>query len=155
MRLGEKKRTVELLEKLRIYNKKSSYIYKIAMRRENRLILKNFYYRLYKQKLDFLEDIEKKIEQLKKEISPIKDARLLSFYRRKKCELSKNYLKYKFKLRYADLESRERKAFKKYSKYLSKTSHAQVRELFMDHKHYIKENLKEINIAGVNKFPIA
>lgn len=155
MRLLEKKRTIELLEKLRIYTKKSAYIYEIALEKEKRLILKNFYLRLYRQKLKFLEEIEAKIEQLKKEISPIKDPRLLSFYKRKKCELSHNYLKYKLKLRYADVQKREFKSFKKYGKYLSKTSHAGVRELFLDHKHGIKENLSEMSNTGVMKFPIA
>ena len=155
MRLAEKKKTIELLEKLRVYNKKSAYIYDIAIGREQRLILRGFYQRLYRQKLKFLREIEEMIDQLKMEISPIKDPRLLSFYKRKKCEFSKNYLKYKLKLRYADIQKRESKAYKKYEKYLSKTSHACVRELFLDHKYYIMENLQEMNKTGVMKFPVA
>lgn len=155
MRLAEKKKTIALLEKLRIYNKKSAYIYRIAMGREKRLILKNFYFKLYRQKLNFLEDIEEKIEQIKREISPIQDAKILSFYKRKKCELSNSYLKYKLQLRYADVQKRELKAFKKYQKYLSKTSHSLVRELFLDHRHNVKNNLNEMNVTGFMKFPIA
>ena len=125
------------------------------MDRERRLILRKFYQRLYHQKLKFLKEIEEKIEQLKKEISPIQDPKLLSFYRRKKCELSKHYLKYKLRHRYADIQKREKKAFNKYQKYLSKTSHACVRETFLEHKHRIKENLQEMNTMGVLKFPVA
>ena len=155
MRTIEKKKTIKLLEKLRVFNKKSAYIYKINMEKEKRLILRNFYLKLYKQKLAFLEEIEKAIEQLKKEISPIMDPKLLSFYKRKKCELAKNYLKYKTQLRYADIQQRELKSFKRYQKYLSKTSHASVRALFLDHKYKIKEKLNEMNLSGVMKFPIA
>ena len=155
MRTAEKKKTIKLLEKLRVFNKKSAYIYRINMEKEKRLILQNFYLRLYKQKLAFLEEIEEAIEQLKREISPIMDPKLLSFYKRKKCQLAKNYLKYKTHLRYADIQEREFKSFKKYQKYLSKTSHASVRELFLDHKYKIKEKLKEMNLSGVIKFPIA
>ncbi|MUP42002.1 hypothetical protein [Christiangramia aestuarii] len=130
-------------------------MYKIAIGKEHRLMLKDFYQRLYQQKLRFLQEIEEMIEQLKKEISPLKDPRLLSFYKRKKCEFSKNYLKYKLRLRYADIQKREMKAHRKYEKYLSKTSHACVRELFLDHKYYIRENLQEMNSSGVMKFPVA
>ncbi|TRO64118.1 hypothetical protein [Christiangramia sabulilitoris] len=155
MRTVEKKRTIELLEKLRVFNKKSAYIYKITMEREKRLLLKNMYYKLYEQKVKFLEEIEDTIEQLKKEISPLKDPKLLSFYQRRKCILGKNYLKYKLRLRFADIQKRELKGFEKYQKYLSKTSHACVRELFLDHKHKIKENLNQMQVSSVMKFPIA
>ncbi len=83
MYLGEKRKTVEILEKLRLLNYKSAFIYKIALSKEKRLILKNFYYKLYRQKLDFVKEIEEKIELLKREISPIQDPKLLSFYQRK------------------------------------------------------------------------
>ncbi len=155
MRTSEKKRTIELLEKLRVFNIKSAYRYKIAMSNEKRLMLKNFYHRLYQQKVNFLKEIDEKIEQLKREISPIKDPRLLSFYKRKKCQLSKHYLKYKMKQKFADFQRRELKCYQKYSKYLSKTSHSSVRELFLDHKHSIKENLTEMERTGVMKYPIA
>lgn len=155
MRTVEKKRTIELLEKLRVFNKKSAYIYKVSLEREKRLALASLYNRLYEQKITFLEEIERAIEQLKREISPIKDPKLLSFYKRKKCILSKNYLKYKMSLRFADMQERELKGFNKYQKYLSKTSHACVRELFLDHKHKIKENLNEMNVSSMMKFPIA
>ena len=155
MRISDKKKTIELLEKLRVFNKKSAYIYRIALGNEQRLMLKNFYYRLYHQKTTFQEEIEQHIEQLKKEISPIEDPKLLSFYKRKKCELSKHYLKYKMHHRYADIQDRELKSYRKYKKYLSKTSHAGVRELFLKHKHTLKENLSEMEQTGVMKFPIA
>ena len=155
MRTAEKKNTIELLEKLRVFNKKSAYIYKINLENEKRLILRNFYLRLYKQKLAFLDEIEETIEQLKREISPVLDPKLLSFYKRKKCQLAKNYLKYKTRLRYADIQERELKSFRKYQKYLSKISHAHAREIFLDHKYKIKENLREMNVSGVMKFPIA
>lgn len=155
MRTAEKKNTIELLEKLRVFNKKSAYIYKINLENEKRLILRNFYLRLYRQKLAFLDEIEETIEQLKREISPVLDPKLLSFYKRKKCQLAKNYLKYKTRLRYADIQERELKSFRKYQKYLSKISHAHAREIFLDHKYKIKENLREMNVSGVMKFPIA
>lgn len=155
MRLWEKKKTLNLLEKLRIMNYKSAFIYKIAFEKENRLILKNFYHRLHKQKLEFLEDIEGKIEQLKKEISPIKDQRLLSFYKRKKCELSHLYLKYKMRSTYAKVYKRELKAYKKYHKFLSKTNHACVREVLLAHKHLVKNNISEMKTSSVMKFPVA
>lgn len=154
MHIWGKKKTIELLEKLRILNIKSAFIYKIALGKENRLILKNFYYKLYRQKLDFVKDIEEKIEQLKKEISPINDPKLLSFYKRRKCELSHLYLKYKMK-RYADIHNRELKSLKKYQKYLSKVSHAKVREIFLAHRHKVKNNLRDMDRMGVMKFPIA
>jgi len=155
MRTAEKKNTIGLLEKLRVFNKKSAYIYKINLENEKRLILRNFYLRLYRQKLAFLDEIEETIEQLKREISPVLDPKLLSFYKRKKCQLAKNYLKYKTRLRYADIQERELKSFRKYQKYLSKISHAHAREIFLDHKYKIKENLREMNVSGVMKFPIA
>lgn len=152
MHYAEKKKTIELLEKLRVLNYKSAYIYKIISGRESRLILKNFYHKLYRQKLDFLEELEDKVEQLKREISPIKDKKLLSFYKRKKCALSEHYLKYKLKQKHADIRSREEKSFSKYDKYLSKTSHSHVREVFLKHKHLIKENLNQINSMGIIKY---
>lgn len=130
-------------------------MYRVALSNEKRLMLKNFYYRLYQQKMKFLKEIEEKIEQLKKEISPIKDPKMLSFYKRKKCELSRHYLKFKMQQRYADFQKRELKSYQKYKDFLSKTSHACVRELFLNHKHNIKENLYEMEKTGVMKFPIA
>lgn len=155
MRVWEKKKTLDLLEKLRIMNYKSVFIYKIAFNKENRLVLKNFFRRLYEQKLSFLEDIEEKIEQLKKEISPIKDPKLLSLYRRKKCELSHLYLRYKMRSTYKKVYKRELKSFKKYHKYLSKTNHACVREVLLAHKHLVKNNISEMKNTGMMKFPIA
>ncbi len=151
----EKKRTIELLEKQRVFNKKSSYLYKIAADKEKRLVLKNFYEQLYNQKMDFLDEIEEKIEQLKREISPTRDPRMLSFYKRKKCDLSSHLLKYKMFQRYADIHERESKSLKKYAKYLSRTSHSCVRELFLKHRHQVKENLKKMNNMTLTKFPIA
>ena len=151
----EKKKTLELLEKQRVFNKKSTYLYKIAVDKEKRLVLRNFYYQLYKQKLNFLKEIDEKIEQLKREISPTKDPKMLSFYERQKCELSKHLLKYKMYQRHADILERESKSLKKYAKYLSKTSHARVRELFLKHRHQVKENLKKMTNMTLTKFPIA
>lgn len=151
----EKKKTIELLEKQRVFNKKSTYLYKIAADKEKRLVLRNFYFQLYKQKLTFLDEIEDKIEQIKREISPTKDPEMLSFYERKKCELSKHFLKYKMFQRYADIHERESKSLKKYTKYLSKTSHACVREIFLKHRYLVKENLKKMNNMTLTKFPIA
>ena len=155
MHVGEKKKTLKLLEKLRVHNHKSAYIYRIFAENEKRLLLKNFYRKLYEQKLDFLIEIEESIECLKKEISPLNDPSVLSFYKRKKCELSKFYMKYKLTNRFADIHKREWKAFRKYNKYLSKTSHALVRELILAHKHGIKKYLNDMNSSGVMKFPIA
>lgn len=154
MYLGEKRKTVEILEKLRLLNYKSAFIYKIALSKEKRFILKNFYYKLYRQKLDFVKEIEEKIELLKREISPIQDPKLLSFYQRKKYQLSHFYLKYKMQ-RYADIHKRELKSFEKYNKYLSKVSHARVREVFLAHRHKVKTNISDMNKTGVMKFPIA
>ena len=155
MHTGEKKKTIELLEKLRILNYKSAYIYRIVVRNENRLMLKSFYNNLYQQKLEFLKDIEDKIEQLKREISPIKDPRLLSFYKKKKCRLSQSYLKYKLTHRYANIHKREFKTYKIYRKSLSKINHACVREILLEHKHKIKQNITDMNNSGMMKFPIA
>ncbi len=155
MRTVEKKNTIGLLEKLRVFNKKSAYIYKICMEKEKRLILKNMYHKLYEQKADFLKEIEDAIEQLKREISPLKDPKILSFYKRRKCILSENYLKYRMRLRYADIQKRELKGYRKYKKYLSKTSHGCVRELLLKHKHKVRENLTELNLSSVMKFPVA
>lgn len=155
MRIWEKKRTIDFLEKLRVRNYKSAYIYRIAYNKENRLILKNFYQRLYLQKLEFKNEIEEKIEQLKKEISPIKDPKLLSFYRKRKCDFDHLYMKYKLQHRYADIHRRELKSLKKYKKCLSRTSHAGVRELLLAHKHKLKSNLLEMQSTGVMKFPVA
>ncbi|SDR75090.1 hypothetical protein SAMN04488552_0858 [Christiangramia echinicola] len=155
MQFGQKKKTIELLEKLRIRNYKSAFMYKIAYTNENRLILKNFYRQLYAQKITFIEEIEERIELLKKEISPIPDPKMLSFYNRKKCELSQLYLKYKMKNRFSDFHRRELKCLKQYTKYLSVINHASVRELLLAHKHKIKSNIVEMNNTGVMKFPIA
>jgi len=155
MHLGEKKKTIKLLEKLRILNYKSAYIYRIVLGKEKRLMLKNFYHQLYQQKIDFLKDIEEKIEQLKKEISPIQDPKLLSFYKKKKCELSQYYLKYKLTHKYADIHKREWKGYKKYNKYISKINHACVREILLAHRHKIKNNLTNMNNTGVMKYPVA
>lgn len=154
MRIWEKRNIIEFLEKLRVLNYKSAFIYKIAIGKENRLILKNFYYKLYRQKLDFVSDIEEKIEQVKKEISPIHDPKLLAFYKRKKCELSHLYLKYKMQ-KHADIHERELKSLNKYQKYLSKISHARVREMLLAHRHKVRTNLREMDKMGVMKFPIA
>lgn len=155
MRLGEKQKTINYLEKLRIMNYKSAFIYKIALDKENRLILKNQYRRLYEQKIEFLEEIEDKIEQLKKEISPIYDPKLLAFYKRKKCELSHFYLKYKMKYNYSKMYKRELKGFKKYDKYLSRINHSCVREVLLSHKHKINNTLYEMKKTGVMQFPVA
>ncbi|MCM8568959.1 hypothetical protein NE848_06190 [Gramella jeungdoensis] len=154
MRLHEKKRTIEYLEKLRVMNYKSAFIYKIAFDKEDRLILKNFYRKLHQQKQKFLKDIDEKIEQVKIEISPIKDPKLLAFYKRQRCELSQLYLKYKMKHTYARAYKREVKSFKKYHKYLSRINHARVREVLLAHKHKVKTNLSEMNNTGVMKFPV-
>ncbi|MDX1545247.1 MAG: hypothetical protein R3214_15040 [Christiangramia sp.] len=143
------------MEKLRVLNYKSAFIYQIAFTKEDRLILKNFYRKLHQQKQVFLKDIEEKIEQIKKEISPIKDPKLLAFYKRQRCELSQLYLKYKMRLNYARVYKRELRSFKKYHKYLSKINHARVREVLLAHKHRIKTNLGEMNNTGVMKFPVA
>ncbi|TBW30298.1 hypothetical protein [Gramella sp. KN1008] len=136
-------------------NYKSAFIYKIALRNEKRLILQNFYNKIYQQKVEFQKDIDEKIEQVKKEISPLKDPKLLSFYRRRRCELSQLYLKYKMKHTYSRVYKRELKSFKKYNTYLSKINHASVREVLLAHKHTVKTNLIEMNNTGVMKFPIA
>lgn len=155
MRLWEKKRTIDFLEKLRVMNYKSAYIYSIAYNKESRLILKNFYQRLYLEKLEFKKEIEERIEQVKKEISPIKDPKLLAFYKKRRCDFDHLYLKYKLRQRFADIHRRELKSLKRYKKYLSKTSHAAVRELLLAHKHQIKTNLLEMQNTGVMKFPVA
>lgn len=155
MKLQEKKKTLELLEKLRVLNYKSAFIYEIAQEKENRLILKNTYQKLHQQKKNFLEEIENKIEQLKKEISPIPNPELLSFYRRKKFILSQLYLKYKMKCNFNFIIKRELKSFQKYQRYLSKTNHGCVRELILDHKHRIKTVLNEMNSTGISKYPIS
>lgn len=155
MRLWKKKETIELLEKLRVMNYKSAFIYKIAFSNEKRLILRNFYRKLYAQKLVFLKDIEKKIDQVKKEISPIEDPKLLAFYKRRRCEFSQLYLKYKMNYTYAKVYKREFKSFKKYQKYLSKINHASVRAVLLEHKHKVKTNIGEMNNTGIMKFPVA
>ena len=155
MRIWEKKRSIDFLEKLRVMNFKSAYLYKIAYNKESRLVLKSFYQRLYLQKLEFKGEIEEMIEQLKKEISPIKDPKLLSFYKKRKCDFDHLYLKYKLRQRYADIHKRELKSLKKYRKCLSKTSHAGVREVLLEHKHQLKSNLLEMQNTGVMKFPVA
>ena len=154
MKLSEKRRTIELLEKLRLMNYKSAFIYRIAFMKENRLLLKNFYRKLYKQKLNFLKKIEDIIDQIKKEISPISDPKLLAFYKRKRCELNHYYLKYKLKQTFAKSYKREMKSLKKYKKYLSQINHACVREVLMSHTHRIKNNLGEMNNTGVMNFPV-
>lgn len=155
MKLYEKKKTLELLEKLRILNYKSAFIYDIAQQKENRLILKNTYQKLYRQKKKFLEEIEDKIEQLKKEISPIPNPELLNFYHRKKFILSQLYLKYKLKCNFNFILKRELKSFRKYQRYLSKTNHGCVRELILNHKHRIKSILNEMNSTGISRYPIS
>ncbi len=155
MHRSEKKNTIEILEKQRIFNKKSTHLYKIALEKERRLLLRNFYYGLYEQKLNFLKEIEEKIEQLKREISPTKDPKMLSFYQRRKCEISEHFLRYRMFQRFADVQERESKSLNKYAKYLSKTSHACVREIFLKHRHQIEENIKKMNNMSLTKFPIA
>lgn len=154
MRIWGKRKTIEFLEKLRVLNFKSAFIYKIALGRENRLILKNFYFKLYRQKLEFVSDLDEKIEHVKKEISPIHDPKLLAFYKRKKCKVSHLYLKYKMQ-KHSDIHRRELKTFNKYQKYLSKISHARVREILLAHRHKVKLNLREMDKMGITKFPIA
>ncbi|WP_300437739.1 hypothetical protein [Christiangramia sp.] len=154
MRIKEKQETIELLEELRILNYKSAYMYKIMCEAENRLMLKNFYMLLHQQKIEFRQDIEEKIEQLKTEISPTRDPRMLSFYKRKKCKLAQYYLKYKLRSSYADIHKREWKSYKKYNKFLSRINHACVREILLEHKHQIKINLTNMNNTGIIKYPV-
>ncbi|MUP44392.1 hypothetical protein E0K83_01360 [Gramella sp. BOM4] len=153
--MAEKKKTIELLEKLRLRNYKSAFIYRIAYMNEKRLALRSLYFNLHKQKLDFLKDIENTIEQLKREISPIKDPKLLAFYKRKRCELNNYYLKYKMRESFKRVYEREVKSYKKYKKYLSRVNHACVRELLLSHKHDLKKNLQEMNHTGIGKFLMA
>lgn len=155
MRLWEKKRIIEHLEKLRVMNYKSAFIYKIAYRKEKRLLLRSFYNKLYLQKMEFQKEIDEKIEQVKMEISPFKDPKLLSFYKRRRSDLSQLYLKYKMKHAFSRIYKREMKSFKKYHKYLSRINHACVREILLSHKHKLKTNLSEMNNTGVMKFPIS
>ncbi|MEO2126888.1 MAG: hypothetical protein ABGW91_01895 [Christiangramia sp.] len=155
MRLAEKRKTINYLEKLRRTNFKSAYIYKVAHDHEKRLMLKNFYLRLFEQKKMFIEQMEHLIDQLKKEISPLPDSELLNFYQRKKCQVSHLYLHYKMRLNYTDVYKRETKALNKYLKYLSKINHGCVREILMEHKHKVKLNLTEMNGTGIMKFPVA
>lgn len=154
MKLSEKRRTVQLLEKLRFLNLKYAFVYKIAYQRENRLMIKDFYKKLHLQKLEFLQNIEEMIEQLKKEISPIPDPELLSFYHKKKLKASQLYLKYKSKQSYADTFKREMKGLEKYKKYLSKINHGCVREVLLSHKHQIKMTLREMTSTGLMKYPV-
>ncbi|MFV8226182.1 hypothetical protein [Christiangramia aquimixticola] len=154
MNLIDKKRTIKELEKIRVRNKKSAFLFEIAMRNEKRLVLRNLYRSLYEQKIKFLKEIEEKIEQVKREISPLQDPKLLSFYKRKRCKLSSLYLKYKMKRRFTDLYKRELKSYYKYQKCLSKTNHARVREILLAHKHKISTNLSEMNKTGLMKFPV-
>ncbi len=153
MKLYEKKKTLELLEKMRILNYKSAFIYNIALQKENRLIHKKFYQKLHRQKMAFLKEIEEKIEQLKKEISPIPNPELLSFYRRKKFKISQLYLKYRLKCTFNYVHKRELKSYRKYHKYLSRTNHGCVRELILNHKHRIRNMLNEMNSTGILKYP--
>lgn len=155
MKLREKKDMIELLENLRILNYKSAFIYKVIGEKEKRLMLKNFYLHLYQQKVQFRQEIDDKIELLKREISPIQDPKLLAFYKRKKCEISRFYLKYKLTLTYADIHEREEKAYKKYCKYLSQINHGGIRAILLSHRHKIKQNLSDMNNSGIMKFPIA
>lgn len=153
MKLSEKKKTLEILEKLRILNYKSAFIYDIAYQKEKRLIIKNVYLKLLKQKKAFLNEIEEKIEQIKKEISPIPDPKLLSFYHRRKIEISQLYLKYKMKFNFNFVHKREIKSFRKYYNSLSQTNHGGVRALIMDHKYRIRTLLNEMNSTGMIKYP--
>lgn len=155
MKFSEKRKTIELLEELRLLNYKSAFILNTISEKEKRLLLRNFYKKLHKQKLNFIEEIEDKIEQIKKEISPTADPKLLSFYRKKKYEFSQMYLKYKMKYKYADAYKREAKALKTYLTDLSKINHAGVREILLAHKHKIKTNISEMNATGIRKFPIS
>lgn len=154
MRIAEKKKTIELLENLRVLNYKSAYIYSIVSESENRLMLRNFYAQIFQQKQEFLNDIEEKIEQLKKEISPTNDFEMLSFYKRTKCEFSQYYLKYKLGHTYTKIYKREWKSYKKYRKFLTKINHGCVREILLAHKHKIKNNLSIMNNTGITKYPI-
>jgi len=153
MRIGEKINIIELLEELRVLNYKSAYMYQIIGQNEKRLMLKNFYNHLHQQKIDFQKDIEEKIEQLKKEISPIEDSRILSFYKRKKCELNQYYLKYKLKYTYANVQKHELEGYRLYKDSLSKINHASVREILLNHKYEIKTNLGNMSNTGLTKFP--
>lgn len=155
MKLAEKRKTINYLEKLRRKNFKSAYIYKVAEENERRLMLKNFYRQLFEQKKEFNSQIEDLIEKLKKEISPLPDSELLSFYQRKKCQVSHLYLKYKMRLNYTDVYKREAKALNRYLKYLSKINHGCVREILMEHKYKVKINLSQMNNTGIMKFPVA
>ncbi len=154
MKLSEKRRTVKLLEKLRFMNLKYAFVYQIAYEKENRLMIKDFYKKLHHQKLEFLQNIEEKIERLKKEISPIPDPELLSFYKKKKLKASHLYLKYKAKYSYADTFKREMKGLEKYKNYLSKINHGCVREVLLSHKHKIKTTLREMSSTGLMKYPV-
>ncbi|AVR45467.1 hypothetical protein C7S20_09400 [Christiangramia fulva] len=149
MRLSEKKKTLELLEKLRVLNYKSAFIYEITYQKEKRLMLRKLYQQLHQQKKEFLLEIEEKIEQLKKEISPIPDPEKLAFYKRKKLIISQLYLKYKMKCNLTYAHKRELKSYKKYCKYLSQTNHGGVRAIILDHKHRIRSLLNEMNSTGI------
>lgn len=155
MKFAEKKKTIELLEKLRLRNYKSAFIYRIAYMNEKRLAIRSLYFNLHKQKLEFLKEIENTIEQLKKEISPIQDPKLLAFYKRKRCELNHYYLKYKMTESFERIFKRELNSYKKYQKYLSKINHACVRELLLSHKHELMKNLQKMDHTGLGKFQIA
>ncbi len=153
MKLSEKQKTIKLLDKLRLLNHKSAFIYRIAYGRENILLRKNIYSRLYDQKLEFQYDLEEMIERIKKEISPIPDPELLSFYHRKRLKVSELYLKYKMKHNFAENYKREMKSLETYLKYLSKINHGCVREVLLKHKYGIKTMLREMNNTGIMKFP--
>ncbi|APG60302.1 hypothetical protein [Christiangramia salexigens] len=153
MKLSEKRKTIKLLEKLRVRNYKSAFIYKIRYQKEKRVIIKNFYHRLFIQKNEFHEELDEMIEQIKKEISPIPDRKLLAFYKRRKCDVSHLYLKYKMNQSYQDVYKRELKSFKKYGDYLSRINHGCARAILLDHKHKIKRKVAEMNKTGLIKYP--
>ncbi|MDT0641494.1 hypothetical protein RM553_01495 [Zunongwangia sp. F363] len=154
MNLKRKILTIELLEELRSKNFESLMLYQNAGMRNKKLMLKNFFFRLSKQKEQCLREMEKLIKELQKQVYEIGKSNIPDFKSPKKTRstLPPFYLPTKDDLQNCLVT--EKNTLDNYISCLSKINDGRIRETLMCHRHKIKEMLLEMNIMGANKYPV-
>lgn len=156
MKLAEKKVAIEMLEEICEINAKDAAFYKTAFLRAKRLFFKNLYFRLYKQKEYFNDQIHKQMRKLRKEFngsgSDLLDSAL--------CETKEIPVQpeacpqFRNDEIFYECNRREKRSWEEYHKALPKINHGAIREILLCHRHSIRLILNEIKIIGAAKYPI-
>lgn len=154
MRIAEKVQAIELLEEICEINAKDAVFYKTAFLRAKRLFFKNLYFRLYKQKEAFNEQIRKQMKNLQKELSLLGEDSSSVCSNVEAKGAPGDCPQFRNDEIFYECYQREKRSWEKYHKALPQINHGSIREILLCHRHAIRLILNEIKIIGATKYPV-